>query len=327
MSTVGATHTGPDPATKARRRAFFRWLPVLGNLLVPTAVIGLLGQALDASPARTATASLMFVVALHVWRYRRAVDRAIRAHWILLGAVVTLLVMVVAMPAARRVPFVSKWMLRAGMGGLSRATGIVEYAPHANDFLPHLDKYIAGSKEEIWFTGMSFYISLPQYRDALAAKAKAGVNVRFLIFDPLSPGAGDVAASFGQSREALLSESNMTVQNLHDLGQELEAAGAGGNFQVRLFSTIPRARIYVFDRHREEGYTFFVPHVGNLNTPLLPGFLVQNIKTGIAPAYFDGLDRAWAGAVPFDRWWTGYVAQRAAAGQPAPPPVSAPARN
>lgn len=36
------------------------------------------------------------------------------------------------------------------------------------------------------------------------------------------------------------------------------------------------------------------------NTPTLPGFLVRNIKTGIAYRYFEGIEHAWNRAVAFD---------------------------
>jgi hypothetical protein len=67
-----------------------------------------------------------------------------------------------------------------------------------------------------------------------------------------------------------------------------------------LFSTIPKARMYVFDRRRETGFTYFIPHIDQQNSPNLPGFLVRNIKTGIAPAYFEGIERLWNSSLTFD---------------------------
>ena len=176
---------------------------------------------------------------------------------------------------------------------LSRTAGIIEYTPKANDFLPRLAKYISGAKQEIWFTGISFYVTLPQHRNLLMKRLEEGVDVRFLIYDPLSPNLSEVASGFSQTEEALRSECDVTIQNLREMYDEWKQRGLAGGLEVRLFSTIPWTRIYVFDRKLETGFTYFILHVDRQNTPNLPGFLVRNIKTGIAPAYFEGIERVW----------------------------------
>jgi hypothetical protein len=176
---------------------------------------------------------------------------------------------------------------------LGTAAGIIEYTPKANDFLPTLAKYITGTKQEIWFTGISFYVTLPQHKDLLIKKLEEGVDVRFLVYDPKSQNLGEVARGFSQSEEALRSECDVTIQNLRNIYSEWKQRGLRGKFEVRLFSSIPKSRIYVFDRKLESGFTYFIPHVDQQNSPNLPGFLAKNIKTGIASAYFEGIERLW----------------------------------
>jgi hypothetical protein len=196
---------------------------------------------------------------------------------------------------------------------LWRTTGIIEYAPNANDFLPRFRDLIDDAQEDVWFAGVSFYISLPANQAYFLNALERGINVRFLIYNPLSPNVADVAAGFSQSVDELKSESEMTIRSLMALGQQAKQRRASGNLDIRLFTIVPKMRLYVIDKHSERGVTFFIPHVDHQNTPNTPGFLARNLKTGVAPAFIEGLDRVWNAAMPWDEFMKIYQPQGAAA--------------
>jgi hypothetical protein len=261
----------------------------LGTLLTSATVIGIIAKPLGLSDAETATVSIFAISALYIVIYREAIQKYIRSY--------ILLIMISA--AALSIYLYKERLIGLIVDRtLGAAAGIVDFAPRANDFLPKLEKYITGAKQEIWFTGISFYVSLPQYKDIIIKKLAEGINVRFLVYDPNSQNLKDVARGFSQTDKSLKSECDLTIQNLKEIHDDWKIKDLPGRFEVRVFTSIPKARIYIFDRTSEDGYTFFIPHVDQQNSPILPGFLVKNIKTGIAPAYFEGIERLWKNSKP-----------------------------
>ena len=49
----------------------------------------------------------------------------------------------------------------------------------------------------------------------------------------------------------------------------------------------------MFDPNRETGSTFFIPYVNEVNSPDLPGYLLQNIGTGVFGDYEGGVEKMW----------------------------------
>ena len=269
----------------------------LGTLLTAGAVIGLIGKLVGASDVKVAALTLWVVATLYLVIYRERIQRRVNSSTLLVGVVA-----IVALTIFFSRPLMSFFLDRT----ISKATGIIEFSPKANDFLPRLPELIEGAQEEVWFTGISFYISLPAYKDTLLKKLEEGISVRFLIYNPLSSNVDDVASGFAQTRQELLSECDVTIQNLRTLSAQAKAHNTRGQLEVRLFSSIPKMRVYVFDRHREEGLSYFIPHVDQQNSPNVPGFLAKNIKTGIAPSFIEGIERVWTRSEPFETFLIAY---------------------
>jgi len=219
-----------------------------------------------------------------------SIQNSIRSAWVIV-IVVALLALAVVFRAEATHVVLGKT--------LSRTTGIVDFVPRANSFLPKLHSLIEDAKEEVWFIGVSFYISLPENKADLLAALERGVDVRFLVYNPLSADLAEVADGFSQSPEELLGELTITIENLRALQNEAARRRTKGDIQIRLFSSIPKMRIYAFDRRSSDGVTFFIPHVDQQNSPTVPGFLANNIPTGVVPPLLEGAERLWARSTPF----------------------------
>jgi hypothetical protein len=92
------------------------------------------------------------------------------------------------------------------------AAGIVELQAKANDFMPKMSKFIGGAKEEIWFTGISFYWTLPQNKEEILRKLDQEIPVKFIIYNHLSDNVNEVASGFEQKKEDIIQECAMTIQ-------------------------------------------------------------------------------------------------------------------
>lgn len=185
---------------------------------------------------------------------------------------------------------------------ISKAAGLENFWPRANDFLPRMGELIRSAKKEIWLTGVSFYITVPEQKDVLIEKVKEGVKVRFLVFDIFSPDVQEVAHGFSQSLAALESECKTTMIGLLEIRQALEGNRHAKNFEVRLYSDVPKARFYIFDRQDASGKTFFVPHVNGINSPNLPAFLFTNRTGSLASIYFPSVEDLWQHAQSLEQW-------------------------
>lgn len=253
-------------------------------------IAGISGKAAGISDQATAISVLVVVSAILVYRWKKF-DGLVKAR-----TVVTSVLILISFGLIGSRLLSKFWLDRT----ISAATGIIDYSPKANDYLPKLPALIEGAKAEIWITGISFYITLPANRDLLLKKLGEGVNVKFLIYNPMSSNNEETAGGFGQSIEVLNNECYLTIAALRDLQEVSRKAQTKGRLEVRLFSTVPKMRLYMFDRESENGKTFFIPHVDHQNSPNVPGFLAKNIRTGIVPPFIEGAERIWNKATTFD---------------------------
>jgi hypothetical protein len=287
-----------DPAED---HSIVRFVKQLGTLLGSGGLIGVLGKIVGASDAQVAALTLCVVACAYVIIYRERIQSVLKSYVIIVAGLIGLLIGILC----------SRQLFSLLLSQtITKSTGIVEYSAKANDFLPRLREFMRNAHDEIWLTGISFYITVPANKDALMAKLDEGVSVRFLIYNPLSPNLEEVARGFNQTRGELASECEVTIQNLRGMLLEARQKRAKGSLEIRLFSNIPKARLYVFDRRSEAGYTYFIPHIDNQNSPNLPGFLVRNTRTGIAPAYFEGIERLWSQSITFESFLQNYDVSR-----------------
>ena len=264
-------------------------LTQLGLILAPAGVIALFCQVLDVSPQSTAAVSLAAVFLTSICVYRRFINRYFPS------ALLTALLIGLA-----TVFFFNYQNI------LLKDTGLIRYYKHSNDFLAQIDTEINRSEHEIWFVGMDFNISSGERRDLLLKKLESGVKVRYLIFDPRSSHLDDLAKDFNQSPEELRAECEKGIQSILQLQKDWQAqakvSSSPGELTVRVFATHPHARFYVFDPDRTQGTTYFVPYLNSVNSPSVPGFLLQNVKTGVFSAYFDSILKLWATSSEFTNY-------------------------
>jgi hypothetical protein len=178
-----------------------------------------------------------------------------------------------------------------------KGIGILRYWQRANDFLPYIREAMAKASSEIWISGASFYLSVPDNEDLLIDRAKHGVKIHYLILDPYGNNLDAVAKTFSQSPDGLRQEVLTTIRALNRIREKLSPSERE-NFQVRLFNESPRARFYIFDPADPNSNTFFVPHVNSINSPALPGFLLSNVPFGLAQIYIASVKDFWNSAQP-----------------------------
>jgi len=178
-----------------------------------------------------------------------------------------------------------------------KGIGILRYWQRANDFLPYIREAMAKASWEIWISGASFYLSVPDNEDLLIDRAKHGVKIHYLILDPYGNNLDAVAKTFSQSPDELRQEVLTTIRALNRIREKLSPSERE-NFQVRLFNESPRARFYIFDPADPNSNTFFVPHVNSINSPALPGFLLSNVPFGLAQIYIASVKDFWNSAQP-----------------------------
>lgn len=182
----------------------------------------------------------------------------------------------------------------------SNNIGLLGYFDQSNDFLAsgganHYQFLLDHTKHEAWFFGISFYISVEQYREILLKKVRSGVELNFLILDPNSSALARAAQVLGSSEQEIRNQCYSGLKSLQVLAQAARSGeGDLGKVNVKLMPEPPVSRIYFFDPKSDDGVTYYVPQVNRMNTQSLPGFLVLNKSAKIHDFYFAGIQKVWA---------------------------------
>jgi hypothetical protein len=179
----------------------------------------------------------------------------------------------------------------------------------ANDFLSSSSEnsfraMLAGTKRETWFAGTSFYISTDQFRDELIERARAGIDMHFLVFDPTAPTIKTMSQVLDILPESVTEQCITGLRSLQAIRKSLQASGSTGQIQVRL-SQIPfSSRLYFFDPKIGTGSIYFVPQVSSVSSQNSPGFLIRNEKAPFSNIFFDGISKLWNSSTvtDFDAW-------------------------
>jgi hypothetical protein len=263
-------------------------LTQIGLILAPAGLVALFCQVMDASSRTTGATSLAVVFLTSICIYRRIINRYVPAS------------LLTALLVALAIVFFFNYQ-----NILLKDTGLIRWYRQSNQFLADVDPEIAQSKQEIWFFGTDFNITAGERRDRLLQKLSEGVNVKYLIFDPYSNHLDELATDFNQSPGELRAECEKGLQSLSELETEWKKRSATvtrpGELEVRVFNTHPHARFYIFDPDRDDGKTFFIPYVNDVNSPNAPGYLLQNIPKGVFHQYFDGIRKLWASSMTLEQ--------------------------
>jgi hypothetical protein len=127
----------------------------------------------------------------------------------------------------------------------------------------------------------------------LQEKIAAGVDVRFLVLNPLSALVDVIAAEFLYPADLLRQENRLHLQTLVGLQAYALSCPGAGTVSIRLFDAPPQMRAYVFDG--DDGMSFFVPYAPRSTTRPLPVYHCRNGGT-VARRYTAGIERLWNGA-------------------------------
>lgn len=257
----------------------------LGVLLVPTALVTLFCQLLKIDDQATAGYSICAVLFLTCCVHRGWINARVPSSLIL----------------AVLIGFGTIFFFNY-RNILLKDTGLLVRYRQSADFQADVGRQIASARKEIWFFGTNFHISAVERRPILLERLRSGVNIRYLILNPFIPHLEQVARDFGQSKRELEVECLKGMNDLIELRRrwDAERGRSAAALEIRLFDTTPRARLYVFDPDDPAGRTMFVPYLNRVNSPNLPGYLLENSETGVFRSYFDALRIMWNESTPLD---------------------------
>ena len=284
VQVIGKTEIIPVRRDEKPLRRLKAVIIGLGVVLTPTGLIGLFCQLLNVSAQNTAAVCLLVVAVITICMFRVKINR--------IPSVIPLVLLCV---------FASIFFF-SYKNILLKNTGLIRFYDHSNDYLAELGPMIRSSRREVWFFGTNFYISSGERRSAIPEALRRGVRIRYLVFDSTSPQLLRLSHDFGQTEAELRAECEKSMASLRELAkiwkEESTHTATPGELEIRVFEVTPRGRLYVFDPGLESGKTFFVPYINEVNSAELPGFLLQNIESGVYRPYYGGITKLWAQSQP-----------------------------
>jgi len=172
--------------------------------------------------------------------------------------------------------------------------GLLRCYTNASEAQAAIGKSIAVSQSEMFFMGINFsytpILNAAEFQD----KIENGVNVRFMVFNPMSRISEYVARGVAMSEEHLQVENKLDLKTIVDLQRYADSRRrelpTAGRVTIRLFDAIPLGRAYVFDGL--EGESFFVPYASR--GPVRPLPVYQYANNGkAARRYISGMEDLW----------------------------------
>jgi hypothetical protein len=272
-----------DAADPGTRRSLTAVQRTLGLLFAPVSVIALLCNVLGLSVRNTASISLASIILTAIILYRGAINRTVPS-----SLVCGLLVGLVAVFTANYEHIIFK------------DTGLIRYFHSSNNFLGENEGFFTGAKKEIWFVGLDFHITAGDRKDLILTELEKGIKVRFLVFNPDSPLLTNIAVDFDQDPRALSSECTQSIENILALRNEWLRRPASAMYpeglEIKTFEDVPHARLYIVDPDDNRGQAYYNPYMNRESSPVLPGYLLSNIKGGVMQEYLPGVRRLWSTA-------------------------------
>jgi hypothetical protein len=175
---------------------------------------------------------------------------------------------------------------------------IVKIFERSNDFLATGDKHqfpslLKQARQEVWFVGTTFFISLDQYHDLLLSRLADGINLNFLVLDPTAESVTKVAALMAVTPKEVFHDCMSGVRILSRTMEEAKKQNASGELRLKIVGEPIQTRLYMFDPRASEGYFYYVPQLNGSNPQTLPGFLATNSKASYREPYFKGVLKLW----------------------------------
>ena len=186
-----------------------------------------------------------------------------------------------------------EWQFRADKDVLLDP-GLMRCYTNATEAQAAIGRAIAVSQSEMFLAAINFsytpILNIAEFQD----KIERGVNIRFMVLNPMTQILGYIARGIAMSEEHLRTDNKLHLKTIIDLQlyadslrRELTTAG---EVAIRLFDAIPRGRGYVFDGL--EGESFFVPYASRGPTRPLPVYHCTN-SGKVARRYISGMEELW----------------------------------
>jgi len=172
--------------------------------------------------------------------------------------------------------------------------GLIGCYTQSNEAQAAIGRRIAASRSRIFLMATNFYwtplLNITEFQN----KIDRGVNVRFMVLNPLTTILPHVARSIAMPEEDLRAENKLGLKTIIQLqmyadSRRRESASAG-EVEIRLFDSPSRGRNYVFDG--PEGESFFVPYACHGPTRPLPVYHCTN-RGQIAQRNISGMEELW----------------------------------
>lgn len=252
----------------------------LGLLMVPAGIIAAFCNLLLVPVQSTAAITIASIILIAICAHRKQINQRIPS------ALVSALLIAL---------FAVFWFNYQYL--ILKDTGLVRWYRKSADCHQEIGKLIRESRRNIWFVGANFHIAAIDRREELLSKLDNGANLRFLIFNPDSTRTEQVAFDFGQSFSEFRTECVQGLNYLISLCRDWKARShlskKPGTIEIRLYDMSPLARFYFFDPDEPIGSSIFIPYMNRVNSPDLPAFLIQNVESGVVPAYYTAVLKLW----------------------------------
>jgi DNA polymerase elongation subunit (family B) len=153
-------------------------------------------------------------------------------------------------------------------------TALTHIYAKSSQFQNDIETYFGSTQSEMWILATNVSSHLPSKMDQILSRLKAGVKIKYLVFDPFSQRLPLVAEGFGTNTKDLQAQCVFSTQSLIRLFRDWTAirktAPRHGEVEIRFYDDIPRSRLYVVDPNVATGTTVLVPYMSHHSTLTLP---------------------------------------------------------
>jgi DNA-binding winged helix-turn-helix (wHTH) protein len=188
------------------------------------------------------------------------------------------------------------------------AFGLLKVFSRSNDFLSTGDEYqlpsiLLSARQDAWFVGTTFYISIGQYRDLFLSRLADGIDINFLILNPESDALRYMALLLGVTEKELLLDCMSGIRVMDRTLEDSRNRKTTGSLTIKLIDEPFQTRFYLIDPKTDAGYVYLVPQVNGINSQTVPGFLLRS-SSEYCSRYLHGIEERWnrPSAKTLDAW-------------------------
>jgi len=188
---------------------------------------------------------------------------------------------------------VREWKVKADMDA-SCDPGLIGCFTNSNEAQAAIGRRISASRSRIFLMATNFYytplLNITEFRN----KIDEGVDVRFMVLNPMTTILPHVARSIAMPEADLRAENKLGLKTIIQLQMYADSrrreSVSAGEVAIRFFDSPSRGRSYVFDGW--EGESFFVPYACHGPTRPLPVYHCAN-RGQIAQRNISGMEELW----------------------------------